>query len=92
MHGYFCLGKTSGPPTKAVGKAVGQDYIRSEVSVSARRITSAMNRFFTKQTKMFEPKDFSYLKNPKKLFVAQKINLENTLIYGAGEDSIFPNP
>ena len=41
---------------------------------------------------MFGPKDFSYLKNPKKLFIAQKINLENTLIYGAGEDSIFPNP
>ena len=41
-----------------------------------------MNRFYTKETKMFEAKNFcilSILKVPTKLFVAQKINLEDAL-------------
>ena len=63
-----------------------QQYnVRSGVGVSARRIGSAMNRFNTKQTKIFGQKKIDFLKkNPKKLFVAQKINLEDTLIYGGG--------
>ena len=33
-------------------------YVRSGVGVSARRIKFAMNRFYTKQTKIFGPKNF----------------------------------
>ena len=43
-----------------------------------------MSRFYTKQTKIFGPKNFHiwiFLKVLKKLFVAQKINLEDTLIF-----------
>ena len=56
-------------------------YVRSGVGVSARRIRSATNRFYTKQTKILRPKKFRirfFEKNPKKLFVAQKINLKDT--------------
>ena len=70
-----------------------QCYVKSAVVVSARRIGSAMNRFHTKQTKILGPKNFRisfFLKVPKKLFVAQKINLEDILIFG-GEYSVFPN-
>ena len=44
----------------------------------------AMNRFYTKQTKIFRPKKFVFdiIKVLKKLFVAQKINLEDTSIFG----------
>ena len=70
-----------------------QCHVKSAVVVSARRIGSAMNRFYTKQTKILGPKNFRisfFLKVPKKLFVAQKINLEDILIFG-GEYSVFPN-
>ena len=69
-------------------------YVRSGVIVSARKVGSAMNRFYTKQTKIFGPENICicfFLKVSKKLFVAQKINLKETLIFG-GEYSIFPNP
>ena len=56
-----------------------------------------MNRFYTKQTKIYGNfriwkiyGNFRILKDPKKLFVDQKINLEDTLIFG-GEYSMFPN-
>ena len=52
-------------------------YVKSGVSVSARRIGSAMNRLYTKQTKHFGPNNFCiwfFLKVRKKLFVSQKIN------------------
>ena len=51
-----------------------QCHVKSAVVVSARRIGSAMNRFYTKQTKILGPKNFRisfFLKVPKKLFVAQ---------------------
>ena len=69
-------------------------YVGSGVVVSARRVGSAMNRFYTKQTKIFGPENICicfFLKVSEKLFVAQKINLKETLIFG-GEYSIFPNP
>ena len=59
-------------------------YVRSGVGVSARRIGSAMNRFYAKQTKIFEQKSYHlsfFLNVPRKLFNAQKINLEDILIY-----------
>ena len=62
-------------------------YVRSGVGESARGIIWAMNRFYTKQTKIFGPKYFRiwfFLKVLKKLFVVQKINLEDTLIHGRG--------
>ena len=67
--------------------------VRSLV-VSARRIGSTMNMFYTKQTKLFGPKTFVFdfcLKVPKKLSVAQMIKLEDTLIFGR-EYSVLPNP
>ena len=42
-----------------------------------------MNRFYTKQTKIFKLKNFClwfFLHVSKKLFVAEKINLEDSLI------------
>ena len=50
-----------------------------------------MNRFYTKQTKIYGNfRIWFFLKDPKKLFVAQKINLEDTLIF-EGEYSLqFP--
>ena len=33
-------------------------YVRSGVGVSARRIGSAMNRFYNKQSKIFRPLNF----------------------------------
>ena len=62
-------------------------YVKLGVGVLAMRIRSTRNRFYTKQTKIFEPKNYCilfFLKVPKKLVVAQKINLEGTLIYGGG--------
>ena len=47
-------------------------YVRSGVGVSARRIGSAMNRFYTKQTKIFRPKTFRilfFLKVPTKFLL-----------------------
>ena len=50
-----------------------------------------MNRFYTKQTKIYGNFRMRvFLKDLEKLFVAQKINLEDTLIFG-GEYSLFPN-
>ena len=50
-----------------------------------------MNRFYTKQAKIYGNfRIWFFLKDPKKLLVAQKINLEDTLIFG-GEYSMFPN-
>ena len=43
-------------------------YVRSEVGVSARRIGLAMNRFYTKQNKIFRAKKLLYL-----IFLAQKM-------------------
>ena len=62
-------------------------YGRSGVRVSAGRIRLAMNRFYTKQTKIFRPKNLHiwfFLKVLKKCFVAQKVNLEDTVIYRGG--------
>ena len=46
----------------------------------------AVNRFYTKQTKLFGPKNFCILFFQKVLmnffFVAQKKNLEDTLVQG----------
>ena len=79
MHGYFSLGKTSGPTTRsalAVRFFSRWCYVRSGVGVSARRIGLAMNRFYTKQTKIYGNfRIWFFLKDPKKLLVAQKINL-----------------
>ena len=59
-------------------------YVRSGVGVSARRIRLAMNRnrpkFSDHKTFVFY---FSY-NVPTKLFIAQKTNLEDTLIYWGG--------
>ena len=63
-------------------------YVRSGVGVSARRIRSAID-FIPSRSKFLEQK-LSYLKNPKKCFFAQKLNLENTF-YGGGDDNVFPN-
>ena len=94
LHGYSSLGKTSGPTTRSALAAKCFSrwcYVRSGVGVSARRIGLAMNRFYTKQTKIYGNfRIWFFLKDPKKLFVAQKINLEDTLIFG-GEYSVFPN-
>ena len=61
-------------------------YVRSGVGVLAWWIGLAMNRFYTRQTKIFGPKNFRIW-----FFLPQKINLEDTLIFG-GEYSMFPNP
>ena len=61
-------------------------YVGSGVGVSTRRIGSAMNRFYTMQTKIFVPKNLFFLKVPTKLFVAQKINLDD-----AKKSSVFRN-
>ena len=65
-------------------------YVRSGVGVSARRIGLAMNKFYTKETKNFPI--LCFINDPKKLFVAQKINLEDSQSTEEGEDSAFPNP
>ena len=94
LHGYFSLGKTSGPTTRAalvVRFFSRWCYVRSGVGVSARIIGLVMNRFYTKQTKIYG--NFCiwfFLKDLTKLFVAQKTNLEDTLIFG-GEYRVFPN-
>ena len=57
---FLSLGKTSGPTMEAAGEVLPSRscYVRSGVSASARRIGLAMNRFHTKQTKIFRPKNF----------------------------------
>ena len=94
LHGYFSLGKTRGPTTRsalAVRFFSRWCYVRSGVGVSARRIGLAMNRFYIKQTKIYGNfRIWFFLKDPKKLLVAQKINLEDTLIF-RGEYRVFPN-
>ena len=60
LHGYVSLCRTSGPTTRkqlAVRFYPRWCYVRSGVDVSARRIGTAMNRFYTKQTKIFGPKN-----------------------------------
>ena len=62
-------------------------YVGSGVGVSGRRTGAALNRFYTKQTKIFEPKNFRillFLIFSTKLFVAQSTE--------EGKDSVFPNP
>ena len=94
LHDYFSLGWTNGTATKAglydqqQRQLAVRFYSRcccvsSGVIVSARRMGLAMNRFYTKQTKIFGPNFhiWIFLKVLKKLFVAQKINLEDTLIF-----------
>ena len=59
----------------------------------ARKIESAMNRFYTKQIKIYGLKNFYiwfFLNVPKKVFISQKINLGDSLIYGGGWRQRFP--
>ena len=82
LHGYFSLGKTSGPTTKALAVRFYSRwyYVGSGVGVSARRIGSAMNKFIPSRPKFSEQNTciLLFLKVPTKLFVAQKIDLEDT--------------
>ena len=88
LHGYFSLGKTSGPTTKVAGsevllqmvlRKVRNRCISQENQVGHEKILyQVYQNFRTKKYILF------HQKVPTKLFVAQKINLEDTLIYGKG--------
>ena len=96
LHGYFSSVRPVDQQRRqlAVRFYPRWCYVRSGVVVSARTIGSTMNSFYNKQTKLFGPKKFVFdfcVKVPKKIFVAQKIKLEDTLIFGR-EHSVLPNP
>ena len=60
LHEYFSLDKSSGSTRKVTDGEVYATwyYVTSRVSISARRIGLTMNIFYTKQTKIFGPKNF----------------------------------
>ena len=73
LLGYFSLSQVDQQQRQLAVRFYSRwYYVRSGVGVSGTRIGSGMNKFNTKETKIFRPKNFhifGFLKAPVKLFV-----------------------